>query len=68
MLICNHVSNCDGILVLAYYPRQIEMVGRRLQDGHAQRWLLRAYGVTPVNRGRADSAHFRAWSTTALRA
>jgi len=61
LILPNHVSNLDGILVLAYYPRQIEMVGPgdfkmvTLKD-----WLLRAYGVTPVNRGRADSAHLRA--------
>ncbi len=55
LVLPNHVSNLDGILVLANYPRQMEMVGPgdfrmvTLKD-----WMLRAYGVTPIRRGFAD--------------
>jgi 1-acyl-sn-glycerol-3-phosphate acyltransferase len=61
LILPNHVSNLDGILVLAYYPRQIEMVGPgdfkmiTIKD-----WILRAYGVTPINRGHADTGSLKA--------
>ncbi len=64
LILPNHISNLDGIMVLAYYPRQIEMVGPgdfkmiTLKD-----WMLRSYGVTPINRGRADTAALRAITT-----
>jgi 1-acyl-sn-glycerol-3-phosphate acyltransferase len=56
LVLPNHVSNLDGILVLANYPRQMEMVGPgdfkmiNLKD-----LMLRAYGLTLVNRGHADT-------------
>lgn len=60
LILPNHVSNLDGIMVLAHYPRQIEMVGPgdfkmvTLKD-----WMLRAYGVVPINRGRADTGNLK---------
>lgn len=60
LILPNHVSNLDGIMVLAHYPRQIEMVGPgdfrmiTLKD-----LMLKAYGVVPINRGRADTTSLR---------
>lgn len=60
LILPNHVSNLDGIMVLAHYPRQIEMVGPgdfkmvTLKD-----WMLRAYGIVPINRGRADTGNLK---------
>lgn len=60
LILPNHLSNLDGMLVLAYYPRQIEMVGPGdFKMITLKGWLLRAYGVTPINRGRADAASLR---------
>ncbi len=68
LVLPNHVSNLDGPLVLANYPRQVEMVGPgdfkmlNLKD-----FMLRAYGMTMIKRGFADTdglkaliAHLRA--------
>ncbi len=60
LILPNHLSNLDGIMVLAHYPRQIEMVGPgdfkmiTLKD-----WMLKAYRVVPINRGRADTSNLK---------
>ena len=60
LILPNHVSNLDGIMVLAHYPRQIEMVGPgdfkmiTLKD-----YMLKAYGVVAINRGHADTGSLK---------
>ncbi|MBN1963025.1 MAG: 1-acyl-sn-glycerol-3-phosphate acyltransferase [Anaerolineae bacterium] len=55
LVLPNHVSNIDGLLVLGMFPRQLEMVGPgdfkmiTLKD-----WVLRAWGMTMIRRGFAD--------------
>lgn len=61
LVLPNHVSNLDGPMVLANYPRQMEMVGPgdfkmiTLKD-----WMLRAYGMTFIKRGFADTEGLKA--------
>jgi 1-acyl-sn-glycerol-3-phosphate acyltransferase len=57
LILPNHVSNLDGIMVMAYFPRQIEMVGPGdFQMITIKDWMLKGYGVTVVNRGHADKS------------
>lgn len=56
LILPNHVSNLDGPQMFANYPRQLEIVGPgdfkmiALKD-----LMLRAYGMTLIKRGFADS-------------
>lgn len=68
LVLPNHVSNLDGPLVLANYPRQVEMVGPGdFKMVNLKDLMLRAYGMTLIKRGFADTdglkalvAHLRA--------
>ncbi|MFC1959568.1 lysophospholipid acyltransferase family protein [Chloroflexota bacterium] len=60
LVLPNHVSNLDGLMVLAFFPRPIEMLGPgdfkmiAIKD-----LMLQAYGVTKINRGYGDPATLR---------
>lgn len=52
---CNHKSNWDGLVILATCPRQLAFMGKiELFKFKPFAYILRKFGVFPVNRGKGD--------------
>jgi len=61
LILFNHLSTFDGPLVMGNMPGEIELVGPGdFPMTAGVRLAIRAYGITLVNRGRADRASLRA--------
>lgn len=61
LILFNHLSTLDGPLVMANMPGEIELVGPGdFPMTAAGQLVIRAYGITLINRGRADRASLRA--------
>jgi 1-acyl-sn-glycerol-3-phosphate acyltransferase len=55
LVVFNHISIFDPPLVLAFWPRNLEVAGAiEVLDRPFQGDLMRGYGVLPVHRGTAD--------------
>jgi 1-acyl-sn-glycerol-3-phosphate acyltransferase len=57
LLTMNHLGGADPVLVLGFAPRHVAAVGK----AEALRWpligwVIRAYGMVPLHRGRLDRA------------
>jgi 1-acyl-sn-glycerol-3-phosphate acyltransferase len=60
LVVSNHLSNADPILLEAAFPRPLFFMGKaELFDIPPFRWLLRRFGGFPVERGTADRAALR---------
>ncbi len=61
LILFNHLSTLDGPLVMANMPGEIELVGPGdFPMTPGGQLVIRAYGITLINRGRADRASLRA--------
>lgn len=62
LLVCfNHLSILDGPMVVASLPHEVELVGPGdFPMTPVEEVVVRAYGITRINRGRADRASLRA--------
>ena len=61
VLTMNHLGGADPVLVLGFAPRRVVAVGK----AEALRWpligwIIRAYGMIPVQRGQPDRSALRA--------
>ena len=55
ILICNHLSNVDPILIISYNKRKINSIGKKeLFNTKLKAWFFRTAGVISVDRGRPD--------------
>lgn len=60
LVVSNHVSAIDPLLMGAYFPRTLfAMAKQEIFRGPIARWWWRGCNVFPVNRGRADRAALR---------
>jgi 1-acyl-sn-glycerol-3-phosphate acyltransferase len=60
ILICNHLSSLDPMLVQAHCPRVIHwMIAREYYEQGSLRWLLDVAGLIPVDRSGRDTAAIR---------
>jgi 1-acyl-sn-glycerol-3-phosphate acyltransferase len=60
LVVSNHLSNADPILLEAAFPRPLFFMGKaELFDIPPFRWLLHRFGGFPVERGAADRAALR---------
>ncbi len=60
LVVSNHLSNADPILLEAVIPRPLFFMGKaELFDIPPFRWLLHRFGGFPVERGTADRAALR---------
>ena len=61
LLVVNHLGDADVPLALAYFPTQIDGLAKaELYDFPVLGWLMEAYGVIWVHRGRPDRRALRA--------
>jgi 1-acyl-sn-glycerol-3-phosphate acyltransferase len=61
LLVINHLGDADVPLALAYFPTQIDGLAKaELYDYPLLGWLMEAYGVIWVHRGRPDRRALRA--------
>lgn len=55
ILICNHLSNVDPILIISYNKRKISFLGKKeLFNTKLKAWFFRSVGVISVDRGKPD--------------
>lgn len=55
LLAMNHLGDVDAILVIAFAPREVEVIGKaEIMTWPLVGMLARAYGMLPVRRGRPD--------------
>lgn len=55
IVICNHTSNFDGILLDFYLCKKIRFLGKKeLFDNKFKAWIMKALGIVKVDRGHAD--------------
>jgi 1-acyl-sn-glycerol-3-phosphate acyltransferase len=60
LVVSNHLSNADPILLEAAFPRPLFFMGKaELFDIPPFRWLLHRFGGFPIERGTADRAALR---------
>lgn len=60
LILPNHVSNLDGMMALAFFPRPVEMLGPGdFKMVNIKDLMLRLYGVTTINRGYGDPTTLR---------
>lgn len=60
IIVSNHLGDADFVLGLAYTPRQVETLAKsELYDFPLLGWLMDAYGVIWLHRGRADRRALR---------
>ena len=60
LVVSNHLSNADPILLEAVFPRPLFFMGKaELFDIPPFRWILHRFGGFPVERGTADRAALR---------
>jgi 1-acyl-sn-glycerol-3-phosphate acyltransferase len=65
MLVCNHISGLDPLLLQSAIPRLVTwMMAKEYYDQRAIRWVFQAVGAIPVERSGRDLAATR----SALRA
>ncbi len=62
LLVCfNHLSILDGPLVVSAIPQEVELVGPGdFSMTPIEEVMVRAYGITRINRGRPDRSSLRA--------
>lgn len=61
LVVANHLGDADVIAGLAYLPRPVEALAKaELYDFPLLGWLMEAYGVIWVHRGRPDRRALRA--------
>ena len=61
ILVCNHVSSIDPILLQSFSPRLVRwMMAKEYFEYKSLRWMYRTMGVILVDRGRHDLAGTRA--------
>ena len=61
ILVCNHVSGLDPILIQSVCPRIIRwMMAREYFDLRRLQWIYSTVGAIPVRRGQRDTAATRA--------
>lgn len=60
IVVINHLGDADAALALAYFPRQIDLLGKaELHDFPLLGWVMDAYGVVWVHRGQPDRRALR---------
>lgn len=60
LVVSNHLSNADPLLLEAVFPRPLFFMGKaELFDNPFFRWILHRFGGFPVARGTADRAALR---------
>jgi 1-acyl-sn-glycerol-3-phosphate acyltransferase len=60
LVVSNHLSNADPIILEAVFPRPLFFMGKaELFDVPPFRWLLRRFGGFPVERGTPDRSSLR---------
>lgn len=60
LLVANHPSALDPVLIAAALPRRAVFMGAaEFLTWPVVGWVMRAYGVVPVRRGRVDAAAVR---------
>lgn len=56
LLVCNHVSDTDGLIVVASLPRLVQVTVPGPHAGHrALRWLLRTFAASPAGSGHDNA-------------
>lgn len=61
LIVANHLGDADVVVGVAYTPMNVEIIAKsELYDFPILGWLMDAYGVIWVNRGRPDKKAVRA--------
>ena len=57
LLTMNHLGGADPVLVIGFAPRPLVVAGKsEILGWPVINWVVRAYGMIPVNRGEPDRA------------
>lgn len=55
ILVCNHLSNVDPLLIISYNKRKVYSLGKKeLFDTKFKAWFFKSVGVISVDRGKPD--------------